>query len=253
MKRKPIIAANWKMNKGPSDTEAYLEDFTPKVDDISQDCDIVVAPPFSSLFKAHHQLNVALAAQNVSQYDNGAYTGEVSAMMLKELFVRYVIIGHSERRTLFGETDEIINAKIKQALANGLKVIFCIGETFEEREAGKIETVLHPQIKKGLKGVSEEDASEVVVAYEPVWAIGTGKTATPEQAQDAHAFVRSVLAHEYNQKIADQIRIQYGGSANPENAAKLMAKDDIDGFLVGTAGLDPQSFLQIILNALAMS
>lgn len=251
--RKPIIAANWKMNKGPRDTEDFLNTFSGKLDNLTDEADIVVAPPFVSLSAAVATLSsnsaVSIAAQNVSEQDNGAFTGEVSTMMLKELYVRYVIIGHSERRTLYGETNAIINAKIKKAREANLKPIFCIGETLEEREAGKLEVVLRSQITEGLVGVEEKDMRETVIAYEPVWAIGTGVVATVEQAQEAHAFVRSVIADLYSQDVADKVRIQYGGSMKAANAGELLAQPDIDGGLVGGASLEPQSFLDLIRAA----
>jgi triosephosphate isomerase len=247
---KPIIAANWKMNKGPRDTEDFLNTFSGKLGKLTAEADIVVAPPFVSLTAAVAALSsnsaVAIAAQNVSEQDNGAFTGEISTMMLKELYVRYVIIGHSERRTLYGETNTIINAKVKKSLEAQLKPIFCIGETLEEREGGKLEAVLRSQITEGLAGIEEKEMKGIVVAYEPVWAIGTGVVATVEQAQDAHAFVRSVIADLYTQELADKIRIQYGGSMKADNAGELLAQPDIDGGLVGGASLEPQSFLDLI-------
>ena len=248
--RKPIIAANWKMNKGPKETVDFLSTFAAKLDNVTDDVDVVIAPPSLSIPAAIDALSsnsaVSIAAQNVSENDNGAFTGEVSTMMLKELYVRYVIIGHSERRTIYGETDAIINAKLKQARTANLKPIFCIGETLEERDAGQLESVLRTQITDGLAGVSEKDMRETVVAYEPVWAIGTGRTASAEQAQEAHAFVRSVIAGLYTQELADKIRIQYGGSMKAANAAELLSQPDIDGGLVGGASLEPQSFLDLI-------
>jgi triosephosphate isomerase len=253
--RKPIIAANWKMNIGPKEAEDFLSTFAGKLDNITDEADVVIAPPFVTIPAAvgalHANSAVSIAAQNVSEHDNGAYTGEISTMMLKELFVRYVIIGHSERRTIYGETNAIINAKIKKARAANLKPIFCIGETLTEREAGKLEDVLRSQITEGLAGVDEKDMKEIVVAYEPVWAIGTGVVATVEQAQDAHAFVRSVIADIYSDEIADKIRIQYGGSMKAGNAGELLAQPDIDGGLVGGASLEPQSFLDLIRAAVA--
>lgn len=253
--RKPIIAANWKMNKGPKEAEDFIATFTGKLDNITDQADVVIAPPFVTIPAAVGALSpnsdVSIAAQNVSQQDNGAFTGEVSTMMLKELFVRYVIIGHSERRTLYGETNAIINAKIKKALAANLKPIFCIGETLEEREAGKLEDVLRSQITEGLTGVEEKDMKNIVVAYEPVWAIGTGVVATTEQAQEAHAFVRSVIADCYSQEVADKVRIQYGGSMKADNAGELLAQPDIDGGLVGGASLEAQSFIDLIRAAVA--
>ena len=248
--RKPIIAANWKMNKGPKETVDFLATFTSKLNNITDNVDVIISPPFVSIPSAIEALSsnsdVAIAAQNVSENDNGAFTGETSSMMLKELFVRYVIIGHSERRTIYGETDEMINAKIKQASLSNLKPIFCIGETLEERDADKLEEVLRTQITKGLAGVSDKDMGEIVVAYEPVWAIGTGRTASAEQAQEAHAFVRSVISDLYSKELAEKVRIQYGGSMKAANAAELLSQPDIDGGLVGGASLEPQSFLELI-------
>ena len=255
MSRKPIFAANWKMNKGPSETEDFVKSFLSKVQNQSFAADVVIAPPFVSLPKLVSVLNgnhgIQTAAQNCSQFDSGAYTGEVSVLMLRELLVHFVILGHSERRSIYGETDAVINAKLKKAREANLRPIFCIGETLAEREAGQLESVLRTQITEGLKGLSEKDVVETVVAYEPVWAIGTGVTATSQQAQDAHAFVRSVIAELYGPEIAAKVRIQYGGSVKPDNAAELMACPDIDGALIGGASLDPQSFLDIIRNGSA--
>ncbi|MGC4014584.1 MAG: triose-phosphate isomerase [Luteolibacter sp.] len=252
MSRKPIFAANWKMNKGPSEAEDFVKSILSKIQNQPFSCDVVIAPAFIALPKAAEALNnhhgIAIAAQNCSQFDSGAYTGEVSVVMLRELLVHYVILGHSERRAIYGETDEVINAKLKKAREANLRPIFCIGETLAEREAGKLEAVLRTQITEGLKGLSERDMTETVVAYEPVWAIGTGVTATSEQAQEAHAFVRSVIADIYGADTAAKVRIQYGGSVKPNNAAELMACPDIDGALIGGASLDPQSFLDIIHN-----
>ena len=261
MSRKPIFAANWKMNKGASETEDFISSFLSKSQGLNLSADIVIAPPFLSLPKLADVLHnstpgknahaIQIAAQNCSEYDSGAYTGEVSVLMLREFFVHYVILGHSERRSIYGETNAQINAKIKKAREANLKPIFCIGETLEEREGGKLESVLSSQITEGLKDVSEKDLSDVIIAYEPVWAIGTGVTASSEQAQDAHAFVRSVIANLYGSEAANKIRIQYGGSVKPANAAELMACPDIDGALIGGAALEPQSFLEIVKNGTA--
>ena len=258
MNRKPIFAANWKMNKGPSETEDFVKNFLSKLQGHDFPCEIVIAPPFVSLAKLADMLHSAtagqnahaiqIAAQNCSQFDAGAYTGEVSVLMLREFFVHYVILGHSERRAIYGETDATINAKMKKAREANLKPIFCIGETLAEREGGMLETVLRTQVTDGLKGLTEKDMSETVIAYEPVWAIGTGVTATSQQAQDAHAFVRSLVADLYGADTASRIRIQYGGSVKPGNAAELMACEDIDGALIGGAALEPQSFMEIIRN-----
>ncbi|MFN9410318.1 MAG: triose-phosphate isomerase [Akkermansiaceae bacterium] len=258
MSRKPIFAANWKMNKGASETEDFIKSFLSKTQGLNLHADIVIAPPFLSLPKLadllHHSNpgknahSIQIAAQNCSQFDSGAYTGEISVLMLREFFVHYVIIGHSERRSIFGETDAMINAKIKKARQANLKPIFCIGETLAEREAGQLEFVLRTQVTEGLKEVSEKDLSDIIIAYEPVWAIGTGVTATSDQAQEAHAFVRSLISDLYGSESASKIRIQYGGSVKPDNAAELMACPDIDGALIGGASLDPQSFVEIIKN-----
>ena len=256
MNRKPIFAANWKMNKGASETEDFVKSFLSKVQGQNFPCEIVIAPPFVSLPKLADLLHTAtagqnahaiqIAAQNCSQYDSGAYTGEVSVLMLREFFVHFVILGHSERRSIFGETDEVINAKMKKAREANLKPIFCIGETLQERESGVLEKILRRQVFEGLDGLTEKDMAETVIAYEPVWAIGTGVTATSQQAQDAHAFVRSLIAEIYGAETAAKIRIQYGGSVKPGNAAELMGCPDIDGALIGGAALEPQSFLDIV-------
>ncbi|NNC88961.1 MAG: triose-phosphate isomerase [Akkermansiaceae bacterium] len=254
MSRTLVLAANWKMNKGPAATGEFLDPFLASIGSQAGACEVIVAPPFVSLPAAAAKLagsGVALAAQNASQFDSGAYTGEISVGMLQELGVKHVILGHSERRSIYGETDEVINAKIKKVLDAGLHPIFCIGETLEEREGGKLETVLRTQVRDGLVGVSEEGLLNSVLAYEPVWAIGTGVTASPAQAQEAHAFVRSLLADLYSDEVAQKVRIQYGGSVKPGNSAELMAQPDIDGALVGGASLDPKDFQALIANALA--
>ena len=261
MNRKQIYAANWKMNQGTSETEDFIKSFLSKIQGLNLPCEIVIAPPFVALPKLADLLHTATAgqnahaiqigAQNCSQFDSGAYTGEISVLMLREFFVHYVIIGHSERRALFGETDAIINAKLKKAREANLKPIFCIGETLAEREGGMLDIVLRTQITDGLKGLTDKDLSETVIAYEPVWAIGTGVTASSQQAQDAHAFVRSLIADLYGADTAAKIRIQYGGSVKPANAAELLACPDIDGALIGGASLEPHSFLDIIRNGSA--
>lgn len=251
--RKPIIAANWKMNIGPKEAEDFISSFSAGLGDLTEKADVVIAPPFVTIPAAVAALpsnsGVSISSQNVSEQDNGAFTGEISTMMLKELFVRYVIIGHSERRTLYGETNAIINAKIKKALEANLKPIFCIGETLEERDGGQLESVLRSQITEGLEGISAADAKGIVIAYEPVWAIGTGRVATSEQAQEAHAFCRSVVADVCGADVAEAVRIQYGGSMKADNAGELLAQPDIDGGLVGGASLQAQSFLDLISAA----
>jgi triosephosphate isomerase len=242
--RRPFIAANWKMNKTISETQEFISRFIPEVKDKS-DVDIVIAPPFTSLAVAAEKLkntNVILAAQDVFYEEKGAYTGEVSPLMLVDIGCKYVIIGHSERRQYFNETDEIVNKKIKAVKKTGLGIIFCIGESLEEREAGRTFDVLQREIEKGLNGI---DPDTTVIAYEPIWAIGTGKTATPEQAQDAHTYIRERLNILYGNK-ANNFCIIYGGSVTPENIDSLMARKDIDGALVGGASLKVEGFIRIV-------
>ncbi|OAG27120.1 triose-phosphate isomerase [Thermodesulfatator autotrophicus] len=248
MKRRPLIAGNWKMHKTVPETLAYIEAFKPLVAGV-EDRDIMLAPPFTSLDAAERALegtNIKLGAQNCHWADEGAFTGEISPKMLADIGVTYVIIGHSERRHIFGETDEMIRKKIEAVLKYELVPIICIGETLEEREEGKTLKVLETQLKEGLQGFSSSDLKDLVVAYEPVWAIGTGKTATPEQAEEAHAFVRKILAEMFNQEFADGVRILYGGSVKPENVVGLMARPNIDGALVGGASLKPDTFAKIV-------
>ncbi len=242
--RKPFIAANWKMNKTISETLEFIYNFIPEVKDTS-DVDIVLAPPFTSLTAAAEKLegtNVTLAAQDVFYEEKGAYTGEVSPLMLIDIGCKYVIVGHSERRQYFNETDGIVNKKIKAAKKAGLGIIFCMGESLKEREAGKTFDVLQREIEEGLNGIGPED---IVVAYEPIWAIGTGKTATSEQAQEAHAYIRKRLNILYGNK-ADNFCIIYGGSVTPENVDSLMACKDVDGALVGGASLKVDSLIRIV-------
>lgn len=242
--RKPFISANWKMNKTISETESFLNQLIPLVKDIS-DRDIIIAPPFTSLYKASKLLkdsNIMLAAQDVFYEEKGAYTGAISPLMLVDLNCKYVIIGHSERRTYFLENDEIINKKIKAAQKANLGTIFCIGETLTEREDNKTFDVLNRQIANGLANVEPKN---LVIAYEPVWAIGTGRTATNSQIQEAHAYIRNQLENIYG-KISNDLCIIYGGSVNPENIDSIMSCEDVDGVLVGGASLKVESFLRII-------
>ena len=247
--RKKIIAANWKMNMTIGEAESFLKDFRLEIEEVTG-VEIVIAPPFTALPKLSELLGgsqkVRLGAQNFYFEKSGAYTGEISAAMLRDLFVRYVIIGHSERRQIFGETDSFINKKVLAAHASELKPILCVGETLEEREAGKEKQVLETQLRGGLAGVTAEQLVETVIAYEPVWAIGTGKTATSAQAQDAHAHVRAVLAELTDAATADKVRIQYGGSVKPANAVELLSQPDIDGALVGGASLEARGFAEIV-------
>ena len=244
--RKPIIAGNWKMNKTAAEGAALVNALKPLVKDAS--CDVVVCVPFTDIpavSAAVKGSNVHLGAQNVHFAEKGAYTGEISAEMLKEFGVEYVIIGHSERRQYFGETDETVNKRMHAALDAGLIPIVCVGESLEERETGKTEAVLSVQIKEGLKGL--DDVSKIVIAYEPVWAIGTGKTATAEQANETIGFIRKTLAETFCPKCAEKVRIQYGGSMNAKNCKELMAMPEIDGGLIGGASLKAEDF-SIIVN-----
>jgi triosephosphate isomerase len=211
--------------------------------------EVAVAPPFTALFLVGKELEgspIQLAAQNLFWEEKGAFTGEIAPPMLKEVGCHYVILGHSERRQFFGETDETVNRKVRATLSQGLKVIFCIGETLKEREEGKTFAVIERQVPGGLKDIHKEEMSSIVLAYEPVWAIGTGKTATPEQAEEVHRFIRKKLAELYSKEIADGVRIQYGGSVTPENIRGLMEQEDIDGALVGGASLKSETFSKIV-------
>ncbi len=247
-KRRPIIAGNWKMNKTTAEARDLAAKLAPLVAG-AKDREIVLAPTFTSLQtlgEAIKGTNMALAAQNMHWEDKGAFTGEISAEMLLDLGCKYVIIGHSERRQYFGETDETVNKKVKQALKKGLLPIMCVGETLAEREAGRLNEVIGRQLTGGLKDIGAEDMKRVVIAYEPVWAIGTGKTATPEQANEVHSLIRQKVKALYTVEIAERLRIQYGGSVTPDNVSSLMAKPDIDGALVGGASLKPESFAALV-------
>jgi triosephosphate isomerase (TIM) len=247
--RKKILAANWKMNLTHVEAESYVEAFLNELGEVN-DVEIVIIPSFTSIpTLAQASGNapfIRLGAQNLHWERSGAFTGEISATMLRALFVKYVIIGHSERRSLFGETDEMVQRKVHTALEAGLRPIMCVGETLAERESDSVQKVLRRQVEEGLKGVGSDHSSEIVLAYEPVWAIGTGRTATPAQAEEVHAFLRSLLAELFNQTAADRIRIQYGGSVKPENTEDLMRQPNIDGALIGGASLDAHSFARII-------
>ncbi len=241
--RKKILAANWKMNLTHIEAESYMHTFLGEIGEVD-DVEIVMIPPFTSI-PVLAQISekapfIRIGAQNMHWERSGAYTGEISATMLRVLFVKYVVIGHSERRMLFGETDETVNRKVHSALEAGLRPIVCV------------ETVLRRQLELGLKDLSVKDAVEIVIAYEPVWAIGTGRTATPAQAEEAHRFIRSVLSKMFGTGPAERVRIQYGGSVKPENAQELLRQSDIDGALIGGASLDPHSFAKIIRHAEAV-
>ena len=246
--RKKILAANWKMYKTPDEATAFFQEFLPLVQNHDRD-DIVVCPNYIALQAAIHAAKgsrVAVGAQNLHWEKEGAYTGEICTSMLVAIGVTHVIIGHSERRQYFCETDDTVNLKLKSALAAGLTPIVCVGEVLEEREANLTDDVLRRQCLRAFNKVSAKKAASLVVAYEPVWAIGTGKTATPEMAADAHAIIRAEAADSFGQEFADNLRILYGGSVKPENARALMSEQEIDGALVGGASLDPKSFAAIV-------
>ncbi len=250
--RKLIIAGNWKMNKTAAEALDLVNGLKRELVSVKE-VDMIVCPPFTALSevsKAVLDSNLRLGAQNMSENANGAHTGEISAVMLKEFSVRYVILGHSERRQYQKEPNDLISKKALAVHAAALKPIVCIGETLAEREAGQMEQVLETQIRGSLAGLSKAQMEETVVAYEPVWAIGTGKTATTEQAQSAHAFVRRTLVSMFDEVVAKRVRIQYGGSVKPSNARELMSQPDVDGALVGGASLEIRSFVDIIRNSI---
>ena len=250
--RKLIIAGNWKMNKTVAEALTLVADLKRDLVGVKE-VDIVVAPPYTALSevsKAILDSSLKLAAQNMSENNFGAHTGEICAGMLKEFSVRYVILGHSERRQFQKESDALIAKKAAAVHAASLKPIVCVGETLAEREGGLMEKVLETQVRGSLAGLTKEQIVETVVAYEPVWAIGTGKTATTQQAQDAHKFIRGVLAAMFDGEVARRVRIQYGGSVKPNNAKELMSQPDVDGALVGGAALEARSFADIIKNSI---
>lgn len=250
--RKPIIGGNWKLNRGtPDKAEEMLKELIRLVKDINT-VDIVICPPFTALaasVEIARGTNVKIGAQNMYFEEKGAFTGEISPIFLKEMGVEHVILGHSERRDIFGESDELINKKLKKALAVGLNPIVAIGEHLEEREAGKTKDIILRQLNESFKELSKEQISNLVIAYEPVWAIGTGKTATPEQAEEIHLLIRETLIDKYDKETAENVRIQYGGSMKPQNADDLLTKHNIDGGLVGGASLEAESFAAIIKSA----
>ena len=241
-----LIAGNWKMNKTVKETKEYLEKFKPLVNNI-ENVEILITPPFTSLYVASELLkdsNIKLGAQNMFYEKRGAFTGEISPIMLKELNVKYVMVGHSERRHIFGEKDELINKKVISAIENELRPILCVGETLEEKEQGKTFAVIERQIRNGLAGI-EREANYIDIAYEPVWAIGTGVSATPEEANNVHKFIKELL-NEISSNNSDKTRVLYGGSVKGKNAKSLIEKEFIDGFLIGTASLEPESFFEVI-------
>jgi triosephosphate isomerase len=246
--RKKVLAANWKMYKTPDETRDYFRDFLPLVAGHDRD-EIVVCPPYTDVataLEAARGSSIAIGVQNVHWKADGAYTGEISAPMLLCLGVTHVIIGHSERRQYFGETDDTVNLRLKTALESGLTPICCVGEVLQEREAGLTDDVLRRQCVRAFHAISAKKAAKLIVAYEPVWAIGTGKTATPELAAEAHAVIRSEATEVFGEEFAGQLRILYGGSVKPDNAKALMSQEEIDGALVGGASLDPKSFAAIV-------
>ena len=245
--RKKVIAGNWKMNMLPNEAINFIQELTPLVKDTKND--VVLCVPYIDLFYSllHVQgTNIKIGAQNMHWEEKGAYTGEVSASMLKSIGVEYVIIGHSERRQYFNETDETVNKKIKSAYANGLKPIVCVGETLEQREAGKAVEVITKQTELALEGLDNEQVASTIIAYEPIWAIGTGKTATKEDANDAIKAIRDKICQIYGQNVANGVIIQYGGSVKSNNAKELFEMSDIDGGLVGGASLKPDEFSKIV-------
>ncbi|MFO7934937.1 MAG: triose-phosphate isomerase [Bacteroidales bacterium] len=245
--RKKIIAGNWKMNTHLKDGMELAKAVEKMEQNKTSDALVIIAPPFTHLSKVSELIeNVKLGAQNCASEASGAYTGEVSPGMLLSAGAEYVIIGHSERRTYFREGNELLNKKVKLALSTGLKPIYCCGEVLEEREEGKLFDVVREQLKEGLRDLSEEEMQNVVVAYEPVWAIGTGKVATPEQAQEMHHFIRELIGEMFNSELAQNLSILYGGSCKPSNAAELLAKPDVDGGLIGGASLKAEDFIAIV-------
>jgi triosephosphate isomerase len=249
--RKKIIAGNWKMNKTSADGVALAQDIVAAVGK-QADVEVIVCPPYTAIEavgKVVEGSNVRLGAQNMHHEASGAFTGEVSAPMLRAIFATHVILGHSERRSYFGETDESVNKKVLAALKNQLRPIFCVGESLAERESGATLKVVQTQVERGLEGVSKDLAATVVVAYEPVWAIGTGKVATTAQAQEVHAFIRGLLVKLFGEVVAQKVRILYGGSMKPSNAPELLAQKDIDGGLIGGAALEARSFVELVTAA----
>lgn len=247
--RKKVIAGNWKMNKDIHETATLINELKERLKDFRKEVEIVICPPSTSLVVAKsliQETSIHLGAQNMSQEDDGAYTGEVSARMLKAVGCEYVILGHSERRQYFKETDAVVNAKVSKALIAGLVPIICIGETLEEREAGVTDAIIGTQVRGVLRDLSADDIPKCVIAYEPVWAIGTGKNATPDQANQVHKLIRKLVSQLYSWSIAEKIIIQYGGSMNAQNASNLLSQSDIDGGLIGGASLKSETFMSII-------
>lgn len=235
-----------------AESQRFVDSFLREIGEIT-DVEVVIIPPFTALAKVTEAVgkapNIKVGAQNMYWEKSGAFTGEISAPLLRDLFVHYVVLGHSERRTLFDETEEMVNRKVRAALEANLHPLVCVGETLDQRDKGNVEKILSMQLRGSLAGLKPEELQETVIAYEPVWAIGTGRNATPQQAQEAHAFIRKILREISDETTADRVRIQYGGSVKPENARELMSQQDIDGALVGGASLDSRSFVQIVKAA----
>jgi len=253
--RKLIIAGNWKLNHTEKEAVELVTALRSNLVDFDA-VDVVVCPTFISLPVVHDVLqdsNIVLGAQNAHWEDSGAYTGEVSVPLLKDIGVQYVIVGHSERRQYFGETDETVNKRIKAVVTHGLTPIVCVGEVLEERESNKTFEVIEKQCAGGFEGLASQEMEKIIIAYEPVWAIGTGKTATPDQAQEVHSYIRTLVAKMYNDDVAQTVRIQYGGSVKPDNSAELMSQPDIDGALVGGASLKADSFSEIVKNSCSVA
>lgn len=250
--RRIVIAGNWKMNNNLEESQNLISKLVEGLSKDKMNCEVIICPPYTSLSLSANLIKgsvVKLGAQNMYFEESGAFTGEISASMLKSTGCEYVILGHSERRSIFGEKDELINKKIKKALSSDLKPIFCVGETLAERESEVTNEIIKEQVYEGLNGLSENDLDKIIIAYEPVWAIGTGKTATPNQAQEVHQFIRNLISDKFSFAAADKIVIQYGGSVKPDNAKELLSQKDIDGALVGGACLKADSFLGIIKAA----
>lgn len=247
-----VIAGNWKMNNDPNETRDLISKLLAGLKNLNSTCEVVICPPYTSLSEASSMIKdskIRLGAQNIHEEENGAFTGEVSAKMLLSTGCEYVIIGHSERRTIYKESNELINKKIRRALKNNLKPIFCVGELLEEREKNITEQVIKSQVLKGLQDFSVNDLKDLIIAYEPVWAIGTGKTATPQQAEEVHLFIRTLLANNFSSDFAENLSILYGGSVKPDNSKELLSQKNIDGALVGGACLNADSFINIIKSA----
>ena len=250
--RTKVIAGNWKMNNDLNESKDLISKLLAGLKNSNANCEVVICPSFTSISEVSAMINgskIKLGAQNLHQEEDGAFTGEVSAKMLLGAGCEFVIIGHSERRNIFMESDELLNKKIRRAIKNNLKPIFCIGELLEEREKNITEQVIESQVLKGFEGFSVEELKNLIVAYEPVWAIGTGKTATPQQAEEVHLFIRKLIENRFSKEFGEKLRILYGGSVKPDNSKDLLSQENIDGALVGGACLNAESFLKIIKSA----